>query len=273
MPRDKKQREKVLLADNNRKDLRFWAKELRAAGYDVQEASSELIARKHLDQGGFDLAVVDLHLREDDSEEDDSGLQIAEKYGRSLPIVIFSGKPTYKLQRKSLRGRKPPAADFVNKADGSGVLVDAVRAAILPKIFVSHGKDDLATTAVIKFLEDEGAKPVDLSKEIKANQSILDAFEQSSKVAFAIILVTPDDEGYLKGESPQARARQNVIFELGFFLGRLGRERVLVLHKKEDEPFEWPSNFRGLLYREMDRGGLWRAEVRRDLIKAGVGLG
>lgn len=274
---------KVLLVDNNRKDLRHWAKEIRAADYEVQEASSDAAARRFLVQGGFDLAVIDLHLQkggseraqEEGLEDDDSGLRIAEDFRSSLPIIILTGEPTEELRHRALRGqRKSPAFDFIEKWKGAPALLAAMHEAIRPKIFISHGHDDTLTAMVARFLEDEGAKPILLEQQPRAGHMILDAFERHSNVAFAIVLATPDDEGRLRGEdSLKPRARQNVIFELGFFFAKLGRNRVLVLYKPEGEPIEWPSNFHGVLYREMEWGGEWREELKRDLLAVGIDLG
>ena len=265
--------ERILLIDNDRRDLRSWSKVLRSAGYEVQEASSEDAARKHLTQGGFDLAVVDLHLQDGDDEKDTSGLRIARDHGDSLPFIILTGKPSLKLQRESLRGLKPLAADFIAKSDGADTLIQAVRDAIRPKIFISHGHDEGTLAMVTRFLEGVGTKPIVLQQQPLAGHSILEAFEKYSHVAFAIILVTADDEGHRKGEGAlKPRARQNVIFELGYFLARLGRDRVLVLYKPEGEPIEWPSNFHGILYREMEWGGAWRDDLQRDLHAAGIAL-
>ena len=270
MPKDR-----ILLVDNSPQDLQSWAAVLRSAGHDVQEASSEETGRRSLAQGDFDLAVVDLHLQEGGPVEDDSGLRIAEDFGRSLPIIILTGEPSLELQRRALRGgQRSPAIDFIYKRDGAPALLDAVRRAIRPKIFISHGHDDPVTTMVAKFLEDGGTKPILVQQQPRASHLILDAFEKNTNVAFAIVLMTPDDEGRAKGESAwQPRARQNVIFELGYLLAKLGRDRVLVLYKPEGVSLEWPSNFTGVLYREMGWGGAWRDDLRQDLYKAGIKLG
>jgi predicted nucleotide-binding protein len=78
--------------------------------------------------------------------------------------------------------------------------------------------------------------------------------------------MTPDDSGALKGEKPADRARQNVVFELGFFIGRLGAERVCALVSRG---VERPSDFESVVYVEFDGGG-WKTELARELRAAGI---
>ena len=90
-------------------------------------------------------------------------------------------------------------------------------------------------------------------------------------VEFAVVLLTPDDVGALREKKPELhpRARQNVILELGFFIGRLGRERVCVLKK---DVVEAPSDYEGVAYTDLDDGGGWKIELVRELKSAGFGI-
>jgi predicted nucleotide-binding protein len=100
--------------------------------------------------------------------------------------------------------------------------------------------------------------------------------EQSSKnlktnsdVGFAVVLLTGDDRGgsaTAKDDQLELRARQNVILELGFFLGRLGRSRVCALHR---DGVEIPSDYSGVLYVKLDQQGDWRLQLAKELKAAG----
>jgi predicted nucleotide-binding protein len=264
---------KILLADNHAESLLTWSKVLREYGYEVVEASSVAEAQDHLVRGGFDLAVIDLHMERDEDKKDESGLQLASVYRERVPIILYTALDTTELAIKALQrdGRSSPAVAFVRKKeDGVAGLIKAVRQAIVPKVFVSHGHDDNATAAVQKFIDDGGARAIVLREQLTPGQSILAAFEEHANVQFSIILVTPDDEGAKKGEKLRPRARQNVIFELGFFLAKLGRDKVVALYKEEKEPIEWPSNYEGVLYRKME--GDWKIQLAKDLKKAGIAL-
>ena len=102
------------------------------------------------------------------------------------------------------------------------------------KVFVIHGHDEAARETVARFLEKLGLEPVILHEQANKGHTIIEKFEDHADVAFAVVLLTPDDVGKGKGEKsdPKLRARQNVILELGFFLGRLGRKCVSPLSKE-----------------------------------------
>jgi predicted nucleotide-binding protein len=265
----------ILLADNKKNFLKFWSGVLRRDGFEVTEAGSYSKAKELLDKTTFDMAVLDLRLKDDLDENDLSGLQLAEEYGgESLPIIIFTAKPTIKAARRALEkdGRSSPAVAFVEKEDGQEALLKAVRKAFVPRIFVVHGHDISARDAVEKFLSDVGLRKIILQTEVGTGQTTIEKFEEYSNVHFAIVIVTPDDEGH-KREPPsdlRPRARQNVIFELGYFLGKLGRHRVVALYKKEDDEIEFPSNYESVGYLHMDSGGGWRVELAKSMRKAGI---
>ena len=102
------------------------------------------------------------------------------------------------------------------------------------KVFIVHGHDREAKEAVARFIGIFSLKPIILDEQSGGLQAIIDKFEeQAEDIVFAIILLTPDDVGAAKAEQNelQPRARQNVILELGYFIGRLNRNQICLLYK------------------------------------------
>jgi predicted nucleotide-binding protein len=137
------------------------------------------------------------------------------------------------------------------------------------RVFIVHGHDNVAKETVERFLEKLELVPVILHAQPNAGQTIIGKLERESKVPFAIILLTPDDLGHAKDYSHQIkpRARQNIIFELGFFIGKLGRKRVSTLYKKG---VEIPSDLNGFAYISMDESDEWKRFLARELKHAGL---
>jgi predicted nucleotide-binding protein len=99
---------------------------------------------------------------------------------------------------------------------------------------------------------------------------VIEKIEEHSDVGFAVVLLTPDDEGNLKGTTPKARARQNVLLELGYFLGKLTRRRVCVLIKEE---VEIPSDWAGVINEAYDDlSPAWKMMLVRELKDAGYDI-
>lgn len=117
------------------------------------------------------------------------------------------------------------------------------------KIFVVYGHDDIAKTQLEAMLRRWDLEPIILDQQISAGQTIIEKLEEYSKeVQYAIVLATPDDEGKSLSETTnKKRVRQNVVLELGMFLSKLGRDKVVIL-LKEDRDFEKPSDIQGLVY-------------------------
>ena len=136
-------------------------------------------------------------------------------------------------------------------------------------VFISHGHDEEAITTVTKFVETLGLKVTVLDKQPKKGQTIIDKFEeQVNEAGFAIVLLTPDDVGSSKATGKRKpRARQNVIFELGYLLGGLGGERVCALYK---EGVELPSDIRDVAYVPMDSDDDWKLKLSQGMRKAGL---
>ena len=135
--------------------------------------------------------------------------------------------------------------------------------------FVVHGRDEGAKQAVARFLEKLELSPIILHEQPNQGQTIIEKFEEHSNVGFAVVLLTPDDVGGPadEGNTQRPRARQNVILELGFFLGKLGRERTCALLVDD---VEIPSDYDGVLYIPMDGQGAWMMNLVRELKGAGL---
>ncbi len=142
-----------------------------------------------------------------------------------------------------------------------------------PTVFIVHGHDHDLKDAVREFLIQLGCRPVILHEVAEAGRAIIEKFEdEAAPAAFAVALFTPDDEGRLAaGEhGVAARARQNVVLELGYFMGRLGRVRVAAV--VSDETIERPSDLAGIVPIVADATGEWRNRLRLELAAAGVAL-
>jgi predicted nucleotide-binding protein len=140
------------------------------------------------------------------------------------------------------------------------------------RVFLVHGHDENAREAVARFLEKLQLECVILHEQPNKGRTIIEKFEDYSDVAFAVVLLTPDDRGGASSgtfESQKSRARQNVLLELGFFLGALGRSRVCALYI---ERVEIPSDYSGVLFVSLDDNGAWRMVLLRELIAAGLDI-
>lgn len=138
-------------------------------------------------------------------------------------------------------------------------------------IFVVHGRDKGPKYEVTRFLEQLGLKPIILHEQASRGLTIIEKFETHSDVLYAVILLTADDVGKLDSEHVELRhrARQNVVFELGFFIGKLGRDRVCAL--LEDD-VERPSDIEGIVYIPLDVSEGWKLPLAKELKAAGVKL-
>ena len=138
------------------------------------------------------------------------------------------------------------------------------------RVFVVHGRDGGARNTVARFLESLELEPVILQEQPSEGRTIIEKFEDHSGVGFAVVLCTPDDVGALAAEKDnklRPRPRQNVILELGYFWGRLGRKKVCALL---DGDMEMPSDYGGVLYVPLDGAEGWKLTLAREMRAAGL---
>lgn len=132
---------------------------------------------------------------------------------------------------------------------------------ILPKtkkVFVVHGHDEIAKTGLEVFLHEIGLEPIVLHRQADVGLTVIEKFEKHSDVGYAFILLTPDEVAYLASDETKAdaerkkelRARPNVIFEFGYFIGKLGRSKVCCLYTGA---VSLPSDVNGMIYKRYDK--------------------
>jgi predicted nucleotide-binding protein len=137
------------------------------------------------------------------------------------------------------------------------------------KVFIVHGHDGELKHATARLVTSLGLKPIILHEQDNRNQTIIEKFTVQADVGFAVVLLSADDEGRSRTASSEAlkhRARQNVIFEMGYFFCRLGRERVCVVYESD---VELPSDLHGILYVPYDTEKGWMYAVAREMKAAG----
>lgn len=153
---------------------------------------------------------------------------------------------------------------------GGGAAITATSLATTNKIFVVHGHDNAMKEAVARFVEQNGLQPIILHEQPNSGRTVIEKFEAYSDVGFAIVLLTPDDKGAAMSEGELSnRARQNVVFEMGFFVGKIGRDKVAVLHKSD---IELPSDISGIMYVKVDDAGAWKFLLAKELKEAGYNI-
>jgi|NGEPerStandDraft_6_1074524.scaffolds.fasta_scaffold43825_1 predicted nucleotide-binding protein len=138
------------------------------------------------------------------------------------------------------------------------------------RVFIVHGHDEARKHELFRVLHDiTGTKPIILHEQPSGGRGILEKLEAyAASVGFAVALLTADDLGGAKESDDEApRARQNVVFEAGYFAGRLGRARVVLLY---ESGVELPSDLDGIVYVPLDPAGAWKMKVAHEMANEGL---
>ena len=137
----------------------------------------------------------------------------------------------------------------------------------MSKIFIVHGHDGELKQHVARIVEKQGIEAVILSEQVNQGRTIVEKFEVNSDVGGAICLFTADDMGKAKDASSDSpRARQNVVLETGYFMGKLGRDHVVIL---ADEGIEIPSDLSGVVYTSTSN---WKIDLLKELKAMGYAV-
>ena len=135
------------------------------------------------------------------------------------------------------------------------------------KVFVVHGHDDALKQEVARIIEKQGLEAIILSEQANQGKTVIEKIEEYANVDSAICLFTGDDYGKAKdADAEELRARQNVVFEAGYFMGKLGRKNVIIV---ADKNLELPSDMQGVVYTD---AGNWKTEVLQGLDKIGYAI-
>ncbi|WP_366664161.1 nucleotide-binding protein [Vibrio pectenicida] len=135
------------------------------------------------------------------------------------------------------------------------------------QVFIVHGHDDLAKLEMADFIEELGLEPIILHMQASSGRTIIEKIEDYSNVGFGIVLYTPCDIGSKAGAlNGKYRARQNVVFEHGYLIGKLGRPRVAAVVK---DIVETPNDISGVVYVPLDIQNNWKEELKKEMRSVG----
>ncbi|WP_080054412.1 TIR domain-containing protein [Spirosoma aerolatum] len=193
---------------------------------------------------------------------------------------------TYGRKLAELKSRLPDKKTYHYGSGLSDSDTEAIRSELLTllkaidrenkSIFIVHGRDHDMREKVQSALRGLGLATVVLDREDDLGQTVIEKFiKESARCEYAVVLCSADDEGRLRTKarsskdapSPRPRARQNVVLELGYFLAKVGRENLFVLHPEES--IEQPSDFLGVIYEKYDKAGQWKDKLVRALRGSG----
>lgn len=193
------------------------------------------------------------------------------KISYSLSVCTFD-TPDSSFVRACSRGLQQAQAiletyfdDFEEKNNSEPML--EMNLGDFSKVFVVHGHDGELRERVARIIERQGLKAIILNEQANAGLTIIEKLEAESDAAGAVCLFTDDDVGRNdRSDEERPRARQNVVFETGYFIGRLGRGNVAILANRE---VELPSDMQGIVYVNTDA---WEFALLKELKKMGYSI-
>lgn len=196
---------------------------------------------------------------------DVSLFEIIEGYKRGVADAISTLETIIQLFNEKLNDIEAEQLP----AQASGKVMEATQLD-KSKVFIVHGRDEQSKLSVARFIEKLGLTAIILHEQASGGRTIIEKIEENTNVGFAIVLYTPCDVGGLANEQSQKyRARQNVVFEHGYLVAKLGRSNVCALVKGQ---VEVPSDISGIVYVPLDEASAWHISVAKELRSAGYNI-
>ncbi|MCL2487776.1 MAG: nucleotide-binding protein [Oscillospiraceae bacterium] len=246
-----------------------------------------------LQSGEYDLVIIDICIRDSDEQEvydflrrnmgvEFSGLDLYHEIKKCCPNARVFAMSNLPITHMRVAFNYNTNIDYFFK--GGTMPVDEIARCVKTyfdtnmrrirnNVFIVYGHNELMKKSAENFLGTLGLRAINLVDDSMSGiQSIYDALEDCANLAdCAIILISGDDIAYNKNGFESYRARQNVVFEMGFFAGFLGRGKVMVLYE-ENNDFEFPSDIKGVFYIPYSNNGGWMLILREKLKKIGFEL-
>lgn len=237
---------------------RRWSPEVKALTTSIEDSLAKTF--------GIGTPEYNRHLAAADLDK--GGYSMGEDSPREILQFHIEGKAqSLALLGQAVKGLTEDLNESTSDPQAASAAVPAPTPALSREIFVVHGRDDAAKAKVARLIERAGLEATILHEQANGGRTIIEKFElHGGSAGFAVVIMTPDDVGGLDTNSLQPRARQNVIGEMFWFAGRLGRERVCALRKGL---LEVPTDFAGVGYVDMDASGAWKKDLLRELEHAG----
>jgi predicted nucleotide-binding protein len=190
---------------------------------------------------------------------------LSEAFTPLLDQLEFGGSPDTAPAHQGIRPQSPDVSSTAVAAAALSVVARNKR-----KVFIVHGHDNAAKQEVSRFIESLGLQTIILHEQASGGRTVIEKIEHYSNDAdFALVLYTPCDlgRGVTETKVPaRPRARQNVVFEHGYLIAKLGRENVCALTKGI---LETPSDISGVVYVPLDEVGAWKQDVVKELRACG----
>lgn len=177
------------------------------------------------------------------------------------PLFLQNHRETYKKYLRTIKGfLEASLTDYFSKNQKNSIRD-------FKKVFIVHGHDGELKQAVARLIEGQDIEAIILSEQANQGRTIIEKFEDFSEVCSAICLFTADDLGKAKKDNEyKTRARQNVVFEAGYFIGKLGRSNVILI---ADSDVEMPSDLSSVVYTSNSN---WELEIVKELKAIGYNV-
>lgn len=194
---------------------------------------------------------------------------LSQQFTALLDELEFGATPS--TNQKTSAFNPPPLPQNLNTTPTPNISANTTTARNKRNVFIVHGRDNEAKQEVSRFIESIGLKSIILHEQASGGRTIIEKIEHySGEADFAIVLYTACDQGRGHHEKqiigPRDRARQNVVFEHGYLMAKLGRENVCALVKGK---IETPNDINGVVYVNLDPTGAWQREIVKELRACG----